>query len=55
MYMTLKVLYGYASIFFVKKKNESLFPVQNYRNLNLLMIKNKYIPIDLWAHYETLR
>ena len=41
--MTLKVLYGYASIFFAKKKNESLSPVQDYKNLNLLMIKNKYI------------
>jgi len=35
-----------APFFFVKKKDRSLRPVQNYRRLNKVTIKNKY-PLPL--------
>ena len=35
-----------APFFFVKKKDGSLRPVQDYRFLNLIMVKNKY-PLPL--------
>jgi len=30
-------------VFFIKKKDELLCLVQDYRNLNILIIKNKYL------------
>jgi len=30
-------------VFFIKKKDESLHLVQDYRNFNMLIIKNKYL------------
>ena len=32
-----------TSMFFIKKKNGFLHLVQDYRNFNILMIKNKYL------------